>query len=787
VLLETAFADERWSAFHQPGWSADHTAATSPQHELVVILALKQRNLAFLEERARAVSDPMESSYGQHYTRDEVNSIAGPADENVAIVREFLATTPGKVRFSRGRDLVRFVCSAECIEKAFGTKLLPQRGPPQPGTSAYRAATRIQLPPRVAAVLDGVSLNAPIFMPPRPKQAPLAHFVYPSAGRLAPLINPNVIAGDQFLSLRFVAYCKDGEASREMLEMGLCAKKGPSIVSFEIVILQQPMMQKVVQLPATRDVLGQTVVDCDGACTEFNATIGGIQNYANTTARIRAHFSDGSVSPFSSPAEIPPVWPLPYTTPALLSKIYGIPLNTPVRHPRNILSIAEFLGQYYNPVDLETFFHLMGVRSWNGAGRTQPQLIGPDKPVAGSVFGGEAQLDVQYIMAMAPNVTTRFWSVPGQELATSQEPFLDWLMQVADTSDDTIPLVHSVSYGDDAAPMPEWFKQRVNQEFMKLALRGISVLIAAGDDGASGTRVRTDPSACSQANPEFPSGSPWVTAVGGTQLSKAATPVCTYSSSNVIVSCHDEGEVACTSSKGGGITSGGGFSNDFPRPWYQQRAVESYLKQTDSPVPSVEHWAYNTSGRAYPDISAVASNYLTWMGDHFDPTSGTSASTPLVAAMVARLNDERLQQGLPPLGFLNPLLYRLAEKHPEAFNDVVMGDNRCSASRCCETGFGTSRGWDAVTGHGSPNLPVMMDLLRPGSAMVEASSPLGMGFAAQGGSTSSSSLWPGAPAALGLLMAVASLLVGAFRLGASTRRGPWLSRNRAFLDGPLLS
>mmetsp|Transcript_171621 Transcript_171621/g.550080 ORF Transcript_171621/g.550080 Transcript_171621/m.550080 type:complete len:819 (+) Transcript_171621:70-2526(+) len=709
----------RWATFAQPGYAPADDEVSVGNDKLVVILALRQRNLAFLEERARAVSDPLQPDYGMYFSRDEVNNMAGPAEEDVRIVKEFFEGTEGTVKFSKGRDLVRFVCSARCIEKTFGTKLEMQKSLAKPGTSPYRSASPIKLPEHVAAALDGVSLNAPIFMPKRPKQPTFPPWRYPAVHDM-PVINPNLISGDQFLSLKFIVYCKDGKANQDMLDDGVCSSHGTEIVSIEILVLQHPMMQKVLVLPAIKDVLGQSVGDCGpgGSCVEFNATVGSIQNYASTTARIRAHFSDGSVSAFSDPSKIGSVFLLPYTTPAMLSKFYGIPMGEPVRNPRNIISVAEFGGQYYNPKDLEAFFKLMGVRSWDGEGRTQPQLIGPDKPVAGSVFGGEAQLDLQYIMALAPNVSTWFWSVPGTELATTQEPFLDWLMQVADTDDDKVPLVHSVSYGDDSTTMPAWFKNRVNQEFMKLALRGISILIAAGDDGASGARVRLDPTACQQSNPEFPAESPWVTAVGGTQLARAGTPVCQYSTDTVIVSCQDEREVVCSSSKGGGVTTGGGFSNDFERPWYQSGmngVVAKYLRQSDSPVPDVDKWFYNTSGRAYPDISGISSNYLVWMGDHLEPTSGTSASTPLLAAMITRLNEDRLQQGMPPLGFINPLLYRLAERHPEVFNDVVIGDNRCSVKACCETGFGAARGWDAATGHGSLNMPALRKLLRRGA------------------------------------------------------------------------
>jgi len=731
--------DARWAAFAQPGYH--HGAAPHGDSPMVVVLALKQRNLDFLEERARYITDPVGPEYAQYYTREVLASISGPADHDVNVVSDWLEGSGGQLTYNHGRDLARFRCSVRCVEKAFGTKLLVQRGRLKPGQSRFRAATPITLPKRVSKVLDGVSLNAPIFMPPRPAQEEPGKFIYPLEGRIAPRFHPFAIAGDQFLTLRFVAFCKNGKANDRAVDEGICA--GPvsgeqplnmaarnQIISFEILVMQEPQMQKTILLPAAVGVLGERPGKCalahlgkdneldfdheDVKCVEFNVTLTAIQNFAKTTARIRAHFGDGSVSPFSPVAELPTVWPNPYTVPSLLSKTYGVPLNKPITHPRNAISVVEFLGQYYNPEDLETFFQLMGVMSWKTPGRTNPVLLGRDLPIAGSVLGGEAQLDLQYIMALAANVSTWFWSVPGTEIETQQEPFLDWLMQLSDTPDDIIPLVHSVSYGDDELSMPAWFKRRVNAEFMKLAMRGISVLVASGDDGASGYKVsQIGAEFCNRSRPEFPTTSPWVTSVGGTQLAVVASPICAYYTDYVIVNCQQPGEVVCSSSLGGGITSGGGFSDIFEQPWYQKEAVESYLKQTDIPVPAENGtWTCNVKGRAYPDVSALASNYLVWMGDRMVAESGTSASTPVLAAMVAHWNEARLQEGRPPLGFLNPLLYRLGRLHPEAFNDVIMGDNRCSQRACCDNGFYASRGWDAVSGFGSPKFDVLLDLLK---------------------------------------------------------------------------
>ena len=595
-----------------------------PLRGIIVLLALRQRNLDLLESKAKAVSDPGNREYGRYLERDEIYGIAGPWRYDVNVVRNFFGQVPGTLQFSYGQDFARYTCTIACIEKVFNTTLRIQTGRVAPGTTPIRASEPIRLPPDLQNALEGTSLNAPLFMPPHPVQPSEEAFRYPKSGRTAPRARPFIIAGDQFVSLHFVAYCKDKFVNQDSIQDGVCRSSPHSVLitAFDIIILQsQTNTQKVVRLPAVPDVIGQKTGRTDDGlpCVEFNATLGSVANYASTTVRIRSLFSDGSVSDFSNANEVLPVWPMAYTTPALLSRNYGIPMHEPVRHPRNSISVAEFLGQYYNPDDLESFFQLMGVRAWST--KDKLRLIGENLPMAGSVLGGEAQLDIQYITALASNVSAIFWSVPSIELATRQEPFLDWLMQLEDTADDAIPLVHSVSYSDDALPMPLWFKKRINAEFMKLALRGITILVASGDDGVGGSLVaKYGRKYCGRNREEFPSSSPWVTSVGGTQLAQENVPVCGYTSATVMVQCPEDGEVVCTSDKGGGITSGGGFSADFPRPWYQHEAVEHYLQQQDRPLPTQDALIFNRSGRAYPDLAAISSNYLvlqTLVGNRF--------------------------------------------------------------------------------------------------------------------------------------------------------------------------
>ena len=134
--------------------------------------------------------------------------------------------------------------------------------------------------------------------------------------------------------------------------------------------------------------------------------------------------------------------------------------------------------------------------------------------------------------------------------------------------------------------------------------------------------------------------------------------------------------------------SGGGFSWQFEAPVHQRKTVAAYLAGHKSdpgfPVPGV---SFNASGRAYPDISAVA-------------VEGTSQSSPTMAGIFALVTDHRLNAGLPPLGFLGPRLWEVNEAFPgEAFQSVDTGNTKTS----CSTGFPAASGsWDPVTGFGRP-------------------------------------------------------------------------------------
>ena len=89
-------------------------------------------------------------------------------------------------------------------------------------------------------------------------------------------------------------------------------------------------------------------------------------------------------------------------------------------------------------------------------------------------------------------------------------------------------------------------------------------------------------------------------------------------------------------------------------------------------------------------------------------SAAPAVATPVVAGVVAKLNEARLSLGKPPLGFLNPLLY--SNSMAGALHDVTTGHN--SGENGGRGGFYAAAGWDPVTGLGTPNFEELLKRVR---------------------------------------------------------------------------
>ncbi|KAK1765827.1 tripeptidyl-peptidase-like protein [Phialemonium atrogriseum] len=381
--------------------------------------------------------------------------------------------------------------------------------------------------------------------------------------------------------------------------------------------------------------------------------------------------------------------------PECIKKLYNITYDaagpSPVR-----FGVAGFLEQYINYADVSAFLDMY-----------VPELANLDPPYNFTVellndganpqapiwmAGLEASLDVQYAMAIGYPTAVTYYSTGGRGVkldgsgaeipmtGSDNEPYLELLEGLVAKPDDEIPHVLSISYADDEQSVPQAYALRVCDLLAQLAARGVSVLAASGDGGAAGTGqsycYANDGEQRRMLIPTFPASCPWVTSVGATNNDGANPTAAAFSA--------------------------GGFSRYFSRQAWQDDAVGAYLKML-ARTNNSNLGMFNESGRAIPDISAVGTAFQIQFGGGGSAVLGTSASTPVMAGMIALINDARLRAGKSSLGWLNPLLY--ADSVRDVLTDITRGRGQgCSFGDDEEDGKGwpVVEGYDCVTGLGIP-------------------------------------------------------------------------------------
>lgn len=264
----------------------------------------------------------------------------------------------------------------------------------------------------------------------------------------------------------------------------------------------------------------------------------------------------------------------------------------------------------------------------------------------------EVTLDSQVIGAVAPDAKQQIIFAPN-----SEQGFVDAVTRATFPEEGEIQnSAISISWGAPESVWSDQAKNNLNAAFKKAALRGISVFAASGDDGAK------DKSPDGKFTTDYPASDPFVTGTGGTNFDIKNDKEVTWNDGN---------------SPFAGA-SGGGISGFFPIPDYQSGIKMPANANNDGKV-----------GRGVPDVAGNASpftGYIIRVHGSDTMMGGTSAVAPLYAALTMRINGALGR----PVGFLNPFLYKNAEKG--IFKDITDGNNN---------GYDAGPGWDAPTGWGS--------------------------------------------------------------------------------------
>jgi kumamolisin len=225
------------------------------------------------------------------------------------------------------------------------------------------------------------------------------------------------------------------------------------------------------------------------------------------------------------------------------------------------------------------------------------------------------------------------------------------------------PSVISISWGSPEDPSYGSYYTSFDQEMQAAATMGITICVAAGDSGS------TDGENDGKVHVDYPASSPYALGCGGTSLSADTQ-------SDSIAS-----EVVWNDSEG---ATGGGVSDIFPLPAYQSNASVPVSPNTGK------------TGRGVPDVAGNAdpsTGYNILLGGQTQPIGGTSAVAPLMAGLVARLNEQLGKNA----GFLNPTLYA----NPTIFRDITQGNNDTLGDGTSQWAAGP--GWDPCSGNGVPN------------------------------------------------------------------------------------
>jgi kumamolisin len=344
-------------------------------------------------------------------------------------------------------------------------------------------------------------------------------------------------------------------------------------------------------------------------------------------------------------------------TPVQVAQLYQFPANA--SGAGQTIGILE-LGGGYRTADLKAYFKTLG----QSAPKVTAVLVDGAKnsPSTASSADGEVMLDIEVSAAVAPGANIAVYFTPNTD-----QGFLDGLdAAIHDTTNK--PSVISISWGSAEANWTQQAMTALDSACQSAAALGISITVAAGDNGSSDGGTGN--------NVDFPSSSPHVLACGGTKLVGSGSTI----SSEVV--WNEE-----TSNEG---ATGGGVSNVFPLP--------SWQANSNVPAPS-----NSAGGRGVPDVCGNAdpsTGYTIRVDGQTLVIGGTSAVAPLWAGLIAVAN----QQNGKTAGFLQPQIY--AAKAKSGFRDITSGNNGS---------FKAGPGWDACTGLGSPITNALIPLLVTGT------------------------------------------------------------------------
>jgi subtilase family serine protease len=364
-------------------------------------------------------------------------------------------------------------------------------------------------------------------------------------------------------------------------------------------------------------------------------------------------------------------------------------------------TIALYELEPNDPSDIAAYQSCYGTHA-------QVSYVGVDGGAGSGAGSGEAALDIEQLIGLAPQARIVVYQGPNSNLDSPGSGPYD--TDAAIISQDLAPVVSS-SWGQCEPVEGATDAASENVLFEEAASQGQTLLSAAGDQGAQDCDTPGSVPDL-QLAVDDPASQPFVTGVGGTSLNSIGPPP-----SETV--WNNGGNVSGLLGIQPGA-GGGGISELWPMPAFQAAAPRGLNVVQGTSSGSSCHASAGYC-RQVPDVSADAdplTGYLIYYNgggsnlagpSGWQGTGGTSAGAPLWAALIA-LADAQKACARIPIGFANPVLYRLAgASEATYFNDVTTGNNDYTGTAGGR--YAAGPGYDMATGLGTPKATALAGAL----------------------------------------------------------------------------